>query len=364
MANSKSISSSSDIFPQELSTGLRNYWYPIFISKELPADKPVAIRRLGEDLALWRATDGKPKLFVDHCPHRGAPLSLGRLDAQGRLECWYHGLAFDETGQCRFVPFERQEDGPSAKGYRVQSYPAEDCAGYIWAYIGDVEMFPPPPLVMEPEVAGSEYHALPYSEPPWDAAWPVVVDNANDPHHVAFLHRDSAAPFIPAEKLFDFGVPTKVKVQVTEGDIRIGGCDGIRVLQIAERKVGGDEFEEFHLPTMNKIAIVAPGGEPIMSIRYTVPIDEQQTQNYWYICRKVKNDKERQEWEKAYYERLESGVRKIFAEDKAMTEGQGAVEKARSNERLLKVDRAVVRIRRLIIEAWQAQQPDAKAQAN
>ena len=116
---------------------------------------------------------------------------------------------------------------------------------------------------------------------------------------------------------------------------------------------------------MNRIDISTPGrGEPIRSMHYTVPIDEQQTQNYWYICRKVKNDEERQAWEKVYYERLESAVRKVFAEDKAMTEAQGAVEKARSNERLLVVDRAVVQIRRLIIEAWQAQQPDAKAQAN
>jgi len=46
----------------------------------------------------------------------------------------------------------------------------------------------------------------------------------------------------------------------------------------------------------------------------------------------------------------------VNAQDKKMTEAQGAVNKARSNEHLLPMDREVTHARRLIMKAWQAQE--------
>ena len=159
---SKNTSSSVSIeIPEGLADGLRNYWYPLMVSTDLPDDKPIGIRRLGEDLVVWRGSDGKPCLFTGHCPHRCAALSKARL-VNGRLECWYHGLQFDETGQCRRVPVEREDDGPQTRHYKVASYPCEERHEFIWGYIGDVEKFPPPPLQMEPEVEGGEYNVSPF----------------------------------------------------------------------------------------------------------------------------------------------------------------------------------------------------------
>ena len=36
------------------------------------------VRRLGEDWLLFRQSDGTLRMLADRCPHRGAPLSLGK----------------------------------------------------------------------------------------------------------------------------------------------------------------------------------------------------------------------------------------------------------------------------------------------
>jgi nitrite reductase/ring-hydroxylating ferredoxin subunit len=45
------------------------------------------------DGARWRA-------FEDRCPHRLAPLSEGRVEADGTLLCAYHAWRFDGGGAC------------------------------------------------------------------------------------------------------------------------------------------------------------------------------------------------------------------------------------------------------------------------
>lgn len=37
------------------------------------------------------------------CPHRGLPLSTGRIE-DDELVCAYHGLRFGSDGQCRKIP--------------------------------------------------------------------------------------------------------------------------------------------------------------------------------------------------------------------------------------------------------------------
>ena len=113
----------------ELARGLRNFWYPILKSEELQ-DKPCGIRRLGEDLVLWRDSQQRLHLFADYCPHRSAKLSLGRVSGD-RLACWYHGLQFDTTGQCDFIP--TAPDTKPDPRLRATAYPVSEGGGLIWA---------------------------------------------------------------------------------------------------------------------------------------------------------------------------------------------------------------------------------------
>ena len=83
---------------------LRMYWWPIWFSQSV-TDKPVPIRILGENLVLFRDATGKTGLLDRRCPHRGASLELGRVEADG-IRCCYHGWKFDRAGACLDMPAE------------------------------------------------------------------------------------------------------------------------------------------------------------------------------------------------------------------------------------------------------------------
>ena len=95
--------------PAGLPKGLRNYWYPVLQSEELPQGKPVGFMALGEPLVAWRDAKGKPCVVRDRCPHRSIKLSVGRV-YDGNLQCILHGLRFDGEGRCVLIPWDEEED--------------------------------------------------------------------------------------------------------------------------------------------------------------------------------------------------------------------------------------------------------------
>ena len=80
----------------------KNGWYAASWSKDLTT-APVARTFLDERVVLFRGASGKPGALEDRCCHRAAPLSRGEV-AGDHLRCGYHGLLFDEQGQCVEVP--------------------------------------------------------------------------------------------------------------------------------------------------------------------------------------------------------------------------------------------------------------------
>ena len=81
---------------------LKNEWYVVALSTEL-STQPIQRWILNEPLALFRTHSGKAVALVDRCPHRGAPLSMGRVHGE-TIACGYHGFTFDVTGQCVDIP--------------------------------------------------------------------------------------------------------------------------------------------------------------------------------------------------------------------------------------------------------------------
>ena len=82
----------------------KTLWHPVGKAADL-AGSPKAVRLLEEDVVVWQTPDGRFQAWVDRCPHRGAKLSLGRVQ-DGRLECAYHGWQFDgRDGLCSSIPY-------------------------------------------------------------------------------------------------------------------------------------------------------------------------------------------------------------------------------------------------------------------
>src|SRR5574340_766222 len=80
--------------PQTDSGFLWDFWYPAARSTEIRVQKLAKALLLEVPLVLGRTAGGKVFAMRDSCPHRGIPLSYGRLDGEV-VECSYHGWRFD-----------------------------------------------------------------------------------------------------------------------------------------------------------------------------------------------------------------------------------------------------------------------------
>jgi phenylpropionate dioxygenase-like ring-hydroxylating dioxygenase large terminal subunit len=114
---------------------LWDFWYPAARSTEIRGQKLVTAMLLEVPLVLGRTSEGKVFAIRDSCPHRGIPLSYGRLDGKV-VECCYHGWRFDAcSGQCVEIPSLSSQDKLKVERIFAGHYPCEERDGYVWVYM-------------------------------------------------------------------------------------------------------------------------------------------------------------------------------------------------------------------------------------
>lgn len=123
----------------------RRYWIPAAMSSELPENDgaPLRVRLLCEDLIAYRDSDGQVGLLEAYCPHRRAPLFFGRNEECG-LRCVYHGWKFNRDGDCVDMPSE-PEGTPLKDRVKIKAYPVHEKGGIVWTYMGPKDTMPAPP---------------------------------------------------------------------------------------------------------------------------------------------------------------------------------------------------------------------------
>ena len=102
-------------------------WYPVMPVCDLDKRIPHAKKVMGLDVVVWwDRNENAWKVFNDMCPHRLAPLSEGRIDQWGRLQCVYHGWCFNGSSDCKFIP-QAPPDGPPVITHRKLCLLVIDC---------------------------------------------------------------------------------------------------------------------------------------------------------------------------------------------------------------------------------------------
>ncbi|HET6598675.1 MAG TPA: Rieske 2Fe-2S domain-containing protein, partial [Burkholderiaceae bacterium] len=182
---------------------LRRYWHPVGLSTDA-CNVPARVRVLGEDLVLFRDSQGRPGLLHERCAHRGASLYYGRTEEQG-IRCCYHGWLFDVTGNCQDQPCE-PNGGIARARMRQPWYPVEERYGLVFAYMGPDDRRPLLPTydVLETlapgEVLETDANSI-------GSGGPVIVpcnwlqhyENVMDPYHVPILHGSFSGPQFVAQ---------------------------------------------------------------------------------------------------------------------------------------------------------------------
>lgn len=184
---------------------LKNAWYVAAWPEEIGRTL-LARQLLGEHLVFFRRESGVPVCLQDSCPHRFAPLSMGTLRGD-RVECKYHGLQYDGTGQCVFNPHPPGSVPPKMV---TRAYPLVERHGLVWIWMGAAEA----PAGTIPDLAYlrdeakfrtvRNYFHLPYGAD-------LMFDNLMDLSHADFLHKGLISE--------GYGEKTKATMTTTdEGD--------------------------------------------------------------------------------------------------------------------------------------------------
>jgi phenylpropionate dioxygenase-like ring-hydroxylating dioxygenase large terminal subunit len=179
-----------------------NCWLPVAYLRDLDPGRPRAQTVLDRDLVLWfEASSQRWRALEDACPHRLAPLSEGRLNARGELECPYHGWSFEGSGRCTAIP--QAEDGAALSSRRssCRSYATAVGQGLLFVFMGEAERAEAVALPLLPDLDEEPERWLlrdTFRDLPMDAL--TALENVLDVSHVPFTHhrtvgrRENAAP--------------------------------------------------------------------------------------------------------------------------------------------------------------------------
>ncbi|RZC77708.1 hypothetical protein C5167_001917 [Papaver somniferum] len=197
-----------------------SHWYPVIPLCDLDKRVPHAKRVMGLDIVVWwDRNEDKWQVFDDSCPHRLAPLSEGRIDQWGRLQCVYHGWCFDGAGDCKFIP-QAPIDGPPVNIFKkacARVYPSLEQNGLLWFWPNTDPQYKhiatkeKPPYI--PELDDPSFSSLMGNrEIPY--GYEVLIENLMDPAHVPYAHYGIMRIPNKSSKLDrEGGTPIEINVQ-------------------------------------------------------------------------------------------------------------------------------------------------------
>ncbi len=161
---------------------VRNAWYVAGWSRDF-GEALSAIEITGQPLVMFREEGGTLRALEDRCPHRLLPLSKGKRIGD-TIQCGYHGMTFDGTGQCVRVP--GQENTP--KSAYVEAFPVEERHGIVWIWMGTPERADPAQIFDLSQFSDAGWHAHHGEALHIRSNYLNVAENLVDPAHVSFVH--------------------------------------------------------------------------------------------------------------------------------------------------------------------------------
>jgi len=172
---------------------MRRFWLPLCLIEEVaePDGAPVHARVLGQDLVVFRDSEGRIGALDEKCPHRRVSLVYGRNE-EGGLRCLYHGWKMDVHGQVLEMASE-PETSPIASKVRTTAYPTREWGGMVWVFLGkeeDAPGFVPPPWAPTKDAKVSIAKIL------LPCNWAQILEGAIDSAHSSSLH---SSDFVPAK---------------------------------------------------------------------------------------------------------------------------------------------------------------------
>lgn len=170
---------------------MRCHWTPVCLIEEVsePDGAPVKARVFGENLVVFRDSDGRVGVLDEACPHRRASLVFGRNE-EGGLRCLYHGWKMDAEGNVLEMASEPAASGMVDK-VKHKAYPTKEWGGMVWAWFGpanEMPEFQPPAWAPTAEARVSIAKVI------LPCNWAQILEGAIDSAHSSSLHSSDMVP--------------------------------------------------------------------------------------------------------------------------------------------------------------------------
>ncbi len=200
---------------------IQNSWYVLGFSDEFKTRELKGHKICDKPIVTWRDDDGEVVAFDNRCLHKRMPLSEGRIMPDGTLECAYHGLCYNSSGDCVVVP--SHPDGKIPPQLKLKPFPIIEQDGLVWIWPGNRQMYLDVSPPRTPEIADSKWESI-HSEPmDVNANYLLLIENLMDITHFYPLH-----------------------------DGNIGDIDNSRIpIQLQEGEVDGNKFVKTIRTTSN-----------------------------------------------------------------------------------------------------------------
>ncbi len=343
----------------------KNTWYVACLPSDL-GDKPLGRKICGQPMVFFRGPEGQASALEDWCPHRGAPLSLGKV-CEGKLVCGYHGLEMGCDGKTVAMPGQRVRGFPP-----IQAYPVVERHGFIWVWPGDASKADP---ALVPELHWANNPEWAYGGGLYRIAcdYRLMVDNLMDLTHETYVHADS----IGQPEIDEEAPVTKVEGDHVITQRHMHNISAPPFWRMALRMNGladdvpVDRWQvcHFHPPSHVLIevgvahaghgGINAPADHKAGSIVVDFITPETET-SIWYFWGMARNFKPQ---DPALTDAIREGQGKIFAEDQQMLELQQRNHSLHPSRKLLSLntDAGGVQARRILDRLIAAEQAGSAA---
>jgi phenylpropionate dioxygenase-like ring-hydroxylating dioxygenase large terminal subunit len=245
---------------------LEDRWYVIADAAQLRAGRPLALRRFGEPIVLWRDAEGQAVGLPDRCPHRGVPLRNGKV-REGTIECPFHGFRFDGRGQCSRMPCEGNEPGLVSR-YRTRALVLREAHGWIWLWRGEPRERYPALEYFDEVRPGDALHTTSVT---WSTNYIRCIENQLDFTHLPFVHATTIGAGASKGRMI---VHTKV-----EGDRIRAWADDPRATKPESHRA----YVELIAPNLWLLGFARDMG----NVLAFVPVDETHTEIYMRLYQRV-----------------------------------------------------------------------------
>lgn len=191
----KEIFHRNDVFAAELDRIFYGpEWHPIGHVSEVPGKGDFKTLQIGQrPVMMVRGEDGRVRVFLNSCPHRGTMLETCAKGSRARFQCPYHRWSFHVDGQLLAAPGSDEFAPDFAKeDYGLKELRSGDAFGVVYAtfspdapelddYLGECK-----PYIGEICGGDGRLRLIGYQKVRYSTNWKEYSDNES--YHAPLLH--------------------------------------------------------------------------------------------------------------------------------------------------------------------------------